>query len=124
MTNRSIIDNIIAITPITIYVLLLGLGIDLNFTLDIKIDTIVLVLGNLAIAVYIAAVLNKNHRNHELKIDNCFKELVSLEALIKELRECKSTKIQNDNFLNRISSLTRLQIDLISKYPFIQGEDT
>lgn len=123
MINRNTIDNIIAISPVALYAIFVGLGIDLNITLDIKLDTIVLVLGNLAIALFITAVLSRRHKNQELKIENCFKELVSFEELIKELREIDNTLMQNDSFLNRITSLTRLQIELISKYPFIQEND-
>ena len=118
--KQATIDNIIVITPIVLMVLLIN---DINISLKIKADTIILVLGNLAIAVYIASVLNKKHKNHELKLENCFKELISLEKLLQTLRTIDNTRIQDDYVLNRHTSLIRLQVRLISKYTFINKQD-
>ena len=100
-------------------VLFINLGINLNLDLNIKADTILLVLGNFLIAVYIAGVLNKKHKNYELKIESCYKELDRLEDYLNVLREMPSL-IQNEDIINRQSSLVNLQISLISKYSFIK----
>lgn len=121
--SRDTLNNIIAITPVVLMVLLINLGIDLNIKVDFKIDTFVLVLGNFAIAVYITSVLNKKSKAYELKIENCFKELVALEQYLSTLREIDNTHLQDDYLLNRHSSLINLQISLISKYSFIKKED-
>lgn len=118
--KQDTIDNIIVIIPIVLMVLLIN---DINISLNIKADTIILVLGNLAIAVYIASVLNKKYKNHELKLENCFKELISLEELLQTLRTIDNTLIQDDYILNRHTSLIRLQVSLISKYTFINEKD-
>jgi|GEM_PF-6226219 len=115
--------NILTIVPALVMALFLTLGIDLNIIIDIKADTIILVLGNLAIAVYIASILNKGHRNYELKVENCFKELMSLEEYLKTLREMSNKLLKDDYTLNRHSSLINLQISLISKYSFINKTD-
>lgn len=118
--KQDTIDNIIVIIPIVLMVLLIN---DVNISVNIKADTIILVLGNLAIAVYIASVLNKKYKNNELKLENCFKELISLEELLQTLRTIDNTLIQDDYILNRHTSLIRLQVSLISKYIFIDKKD-
>jgi hypothetical protein len=119
MLTKDRLDSLIAITPVILMVLFLNLGINLNFDLNIKIDTIVLVFGNLLIAVYITAVLNKKHKNYELKIESCYKELDRLEDFLKILRETPPL-VPNEYIINRQSSLVNLQISLISKYNFIK----
>jgi len=121
MIKNEHIQNFIVILPIILMVIFLNLGINLNFDMNIKIDTIILVIGNLLIAVYIASVLNKRHKNYELKIENCYKELDRLEDYLKTLREMP-TLIPDEGIINRHSSLVNLQISLITKYSFIKKE--
>ena len=86
-----------------------------------KIDSLIMILGNFGIAFYIAHVINKKNKNEELKIDNCFQELDHLLKLISELRcEIQSSKEETLNdALIRFTSLIMLQIELIGKYDFI-----
>lgn len=121
MIKTNIQENIIAITPVILMVLLLNLGINLNIDWNFKGDSFIIIIGNLLIAVYIASVINKKHKNEELKIEACFKELITLDEYVRELRE--TTKIQDDSLLNRYPSLMRLTIELVSKYNFINNED-
>lgn len=119
--KKSTIDNIIAIVPVALMVVLVNS--DFTISLNVKADTFLLVLGNFTVAIYIASVLNKEHKKNELKIENCFKELLSLEKLIDSLRTLDDIPLQDDYALNRYTSLIRLQISLISKYPFVNEED-
>lgn len=90
--------------------------------IELKYDTILGILGNLMIAVYIASVISKKQKNDELKIDNCFKELNHLLCLLNELRthimdEQEENKL--DDIKIRYMSLISLQIELVKKYKFI-----
>jgi hypothetical protein len=117
--------NFILITTIYIIVLVFvfksTIHIDLEMIpLELKYDTIINILGNFAIAIYIASIISKKQKNQELKIDNCFKELDSLLDLFSKLRN--SIMLNNNTLeddLIRYLALISLQIQLINKYNFI-----
>lgn len=109
---------------VLVFVFKSDIHIDINFKLipiEFKYDTILNILGNFAIAMYIASIISKKQKNQELKIDNCFKELNSLLDLFKELRfsinDNDNNKLEDD--LIRYLALISLQIQLIKKYNFI-----
>lgn len=108
---------------VLVFVFKSDIHIDINFKLvpvELKYDTILNILGNFAIAIYIASIISKKQKNQELKIDNCFKELNSLLDLFKELRSSINNNNNNleDNLI-RYLALISLQIQLIKKYNFI-----
>lgn len=88
-----------------------------------KSDSFLIVFGNLAIAIYIATIINKKNKNEELKIDSCFKEIDQLLKLIKLLRRSVNKDYQiSDDSSFRLMSLISLQIDLIKNYNFINND--
>jgi len=112
----------ILITAIITAMILSFSCMTLNKMVTIKLDTFLIVLGNFGIAYWIASVINKKHKTDELKIHSCFEELNNLEKLISNLRETIKKEKHDDEYINRIKSLINLQIDLVSKYKFIQNE--
>jgi len=112
------------ITAIFMAILLVLLCIKINSEVAIKPDTLLLVAGNFAIAYWISSIINKKHKNNELKISNCFDELDSLLVLINRLRETIKNEEFDDDYSLRSMSLINLQIDLIKQYPFIEDENT
>ncbi len=94
--------------------------IEFNNSVPIKPDTFLLVLGNLGIAYYISTIINKEHKDNELKVSNCFKELDSLLELVSELRQAITDNKFNDDFASRSMSLISLQISLIKRYLYIE----
>jgi len=109
-------------TSMIMAIILVVLCVHVNNSISIKPDTLLLVGGNFVIAYWISSIINKKHKNNELKISNCFEELDSLLLLLNELR----TTIKNDNFDDdysfRSMSIINLQIDLIKQYSFINKE--
>ena len=81
-------------TSVILAIILAVLCVHANYSVSIKPDTLLLVGGNFAIAYWIASVINKKHKNNELKISNCFAELDSLLLLLNKLR----IAIKDDNF--------------------------
>jgi len=112
----------ILITAIITAMILSFSCMTLNKMVTIKPDTFLIVLGNFGIAYWIASVINKKHKTDELKIHSCFEELNNLEKLISNLRETIKKEKHDDEYINRVKSLINLQIDLVSKYKFIQNE--
>lgn len=119
--KTNTLENIIAITPIVLMVLFINLDINLNIDWNLKIDTLLIIFGNFAIAFYIASIINTKNKNHELKIENCYKELESLEKYLENLSSIDIKK-PDEHLVNRYSSLINLQIDLIRNYAFIKNE--
>lgn len=121
--SENILNIIIIIFLLTI--LFFGfydLYIKYDLNISIKLDTILIVTANLLIAYWISSIINKKHKNEELKVSNCFKELEYISDLVIELREViKKKNLEEDNS-NRFMSLLNLQIDLINKYKFINDE--
>ena len=98
------------------------LNSDINITINAKIDTFALIFGNFLIAYFIAAAITKKHKDTELKITNCFKELDYLLNLVYALRtEIKANNDTLEDFIVRFDSLSSLQIELIKKYSFINS---
>lgn len=94
-----------------------------NFKLP-KSDSFLIVVGNFLIAYYIAQIINKKHKNEELKIHSCFNEIDQLLKLIKDLKKAiKKNKIKDDDS-TRFMTLILLQIDLISNYKFVKNVHT
>ena len=138
MINRFL--PILCLLPSFLLVFLLVTDFKLEIIgepLSFRLDSIILVFGNLFIAIYIASVINKKHKNNELRIDTCFNELENLSVLLIELRS-KIEKTMKANFvfnlqitsneikldkledhLIRYTSLISLQIELINKYEFV-----
>lgn len=112
----------ILITAIITAMILSFSCMTLNKMVTIKPNTFLIVLGNFGIAYWIASVINKKHKTDELKIHSCFEELNNLEKLISNLRETIKKEKHDDEYINRVKSLINLQIDLVSKYEFIQNE--
>lgn len=121
MQKTSRFDTLLAITPAILMAILLNTK--LNIDLHVRFDTVLLILGNFAIAYYIAVQINKKHKNEELIKDNCFKEL---DFLLESLDKLRTTIAKKDNdledFLVRFDSLASLQIELIKKYNFISDQ--
>lgn len=121
MPKNKVYDKILPILPAIITAILITSDFDIKIDTSVKADTILLILGNFAIAYYIAVQINKKHKNEELIKDNCFKEIDFLLESFEALREAvkKSSDDDLDDFIVRFDSLTSLQIDLIKKYNFI-----
>lgn len=98
----------------------------ISITSTLKLDTIVLVIGNFVIALFIAYYIGRKNKNQELIIDNCFQELNYLLELINELRY-EIQKEEKCNFFEdksiRFIALAMLQIQLIKNYDFILESD-
>lgn len=109
----------IFITAIITAIILSALCVKFKSLTTVKLDTLLLIMGNFGIAYWISTVINKKHKDNELKIDNCFEELDNLLKLIIELRDIINTDKFNDDHSYRLMSLLNLQIDLIGKYSFI-----
>ena len=62
--KTNTLENIIAITPIVLMVLFINLDINLNIDWNLKIDTLLIIFGNFAIAFYIASIINTKNKNH------------------------------------------------------------
>jgi len=112
---------LIFIPSIFIIIYLILHCVTFNDIVAIKPDTILILLGNFAIAYYIASIINQKIKKEELVIGNSFEELDYLMKLIIELRDT----LQDTNKINidtsaRYISLINLQIDLIKKYSFIE----
>lgn len=119
MTSKYENILLVTITIALVVVIVTLLNSHINITLNAKIDSFIIVLGNLIVASFIAFAITKRHKNEELKINNCFKELDYLLELLVILR----TKInENEDMIDNITrfdSLISLQIQLIKKYSFI-----
>lgn len=118
MKMKWIENNIFPLVPAFLLVILNVA--DVKFQLSIKFDTILMVIGNFAIAFYIASAINKRLKNEELQINNCFKELDFLQNLLSEIRKSvfdNNTETQDN--ITRLMSLIVLQIELIKKYDYI-----
>lgn len=113
---------LISLIPSFLLVFFFFTDVNFSFSTSLKFDSILIVLGNFLIAIFIASVINKEHKNVELKIDNCFKELDSLLTLFNELRQIiNENKFLEDNII-RYDGLISLQIQLIKKYNFVPLE--
>jgi len=109
-------------TSVILAIILAVLCVHVNYSVSLKPDTLLLVGGNFAIAYWIASVINKKHKNNELKISNCFAELDSLLLLLNKLRIAIKDDNFDDDYSFRSMSIINLQIDLIKQYPFIEEE--
>ena len=119
MTSKYENILLVAITIALVVVIVTLLNSHIDITFNAKIDSLIIVFGNLIVASFIAFAITKRHKNEELKIGNCFKELDNLLELLAMLRtKIAKNKDLIDN-ITRFDSLTSLQIQLIKKYSFI-----
>jgi len=116
MINKNFIDDLLEYEVCFFFFIIIFIIIVFNISFNVRLDSIILVLGNFAIAYYIAKKITKLQKTEELKITNCFKELDYLQKLIAELKNEISKKERD---LDRIISLIMLQIELIKNYNFI-----
>ena len=122
MQKTSRFENLLAITPAILMAILLNTDIDISMLP--KIDTILLIFGNFAIAYYISVQINKKHKNEDQLKENCFKELDYILDLISDFRD-KVEEIDEDTYtatedvIVRFDSILSLQIELLKKYSFI-----
>ncbi|HIP35938.1 MAG TPA: hypothetical protein EYG85_03695 [Crocinitomix sp.] len=114
----------IFMTSVIMAIILSAICIKFKSIFSIKPDTFLLVFGNFGIAYWIASVINKKHKNDELKVNSFFEELDSLLELISDLRKTINQDKFDDDYSYRSMSLINLQIDLIFKYEFIECKDT
>ena len=114
----------IFMTSVIMAIILSAICIKFKSIFSIKPDTFLLVFGNFGIAYWIASVINKKHKNDELKVNSFFEELDGLFELISDLRKTINENEFNDDYSYRSMSLINLQIDLISKYEFIEREES
>lgn len=121
MTKYKWLEHFIVLYPAMFMAILLNSDINISLSTNVKMDTLIIVFGNIFIAVFVVASINKKHKDEELQINACFNELISFEELIKDLRNTEN--IQNDILLNRSTSLMRLKISIIKKYKFIVQDD-
>lgn len=110
----------VLVTSIFMAIIFTILCIRTNHIISIKPDTLLLVAGNFAIAYWISSIINKKHKNNELKISNCFDELDSLLELLNDLRITLKDNKFDDDYSFRSMSLINLQIDLVNQYSFIE----
>lgn len=121
MISKDLIDNFIIDHEICFFFFVLILIVNIfDISFNLKIDSLVMVLGNFTIAYYIAKKITKSQKTEELKINNCFKELDYLQQLITELKNGIKTKCEHD--ITRGISLIMLQIELIKNYSFVPYE--
>ncbi len=118
MRINKLISFLAPFLPAFLMAIFFGLGIDLN--MNIRIDTILIVLGNFSIAYYIASIINTKNKHVELMIDRSFKEIEYLEGFLQVLLKEDIQEYE----INKNLSFINLQISLMEKYIFIKKEDT
>ncbi len=118
MQINKLISFFAPLLPAFLMAIFFGLGIDLD--MDIKIDTVLIVLGNFSIAYYIASIINTKNKHEELTIDRSFKEIEYLEGFLQVLLKNDIQEYE----INKNLSFINLQISLMEKYTFIKKEDT
>lgn len=121
MSKKTFFDELFKYESCIFIVVILFSLLYFKFDLTVKVDTVLTVLGNLAIAYFIAKKITKSLKTEELKISNCFKELDYLQSFINDLRN-DLNKNGTSADINRMTSLIMLQIELIKKYFFISEQ--